>query len=265
MTEEKSKARLDPLKLNINSEFKFNCHKDMECFTTCCRDINIILTPYDIIRLKKRLDLPSDEFLGIYTEPQLLEKTDLPVVTLKMLDTEDNSCPFVKKDGCIIYEDRPSTCRYYPLGTATIAHEKDVDDRQGFYFFVNEPHCKGFSQDKKWTVKDWRIDQGVEKDDVINEGWNELIVMKRSYPPNMHFTEKAKELFFMVCYNLDKFKRFIDESQFIELHNIDKQTEDKIKTNEVELLKFGLKWLKWLMFKQGDFTINKDMINQRTK
>jgi Fe-S-cluster containining protein len=110
-------AGIAPVKLTLDSKFKFKCHKDIKCFTKCCGDINIILTPYDIIRLKNRLQLSSEEFLSIYTDPQLLEKTDLPVITLKLLDDDSSDsgkkvCPFVKKEGCIIYEDRPTTCRY---------------------------------------------------------------------------------------------------------------------------------------------------------
>ena len=76
-------AKIEPVRLGLNSRFQFKCHPGVSCFTQCCRGINIILTPYDVIRLKSRLDLPSDQFLAIYTKPHLLEKTDLPVITLK--------------------------------------------------------------------------------------------------------------------------------------------------------------------------------------
>ena len=64
-------ANIEPVRLNADSEFQFKCHKGVKCFNQCCRDINIILTPYDIIRLKARLGLSSEEFLTLYTEPQL--------------------------------------------------------------------------------------------------------------------------------------------------------------------------------------------------
>ncbi len=79
-------ANVEPVRLGTDSQFSFKCHPGIECFTQCCRDINIILTPYDIIRLKNKLGLSSEEFLAIYTEPQMLEKTGLPVITLKFLD-----------------------------------------------------------------------------------------------------------------------------------------------------------------------------------
>ena len=84
MTHKHQPAGITPQQLGLQSKFRFECHKRVRCFTACCRGINIILTPYDIIRLKNRLGLSSDEFLAIYTTPQLLEKTDLPGVIGKV-------------------------------------------------------------------------------------------------------------------------------------------------------------------------------------
>ena len=189
-------ASIDPVKLGPDNEFKFECHKKIKCFTKCCRDINIILTPYDIIRLKNRLQISSEEFLALYTEPQLLEKTDLPIVTLKLLNDDLKSCPFVKEEGCIIYQDRPTTCRYYPLGVAALSYkESAVNDE--FYFFVNEPHCLGFKEEKLWTVREWRQDQGVDVQDKINADWTNLVVRKRSFPANIKLTQPSKKMFFL--------------------------------------------------------------------
>ena len=112
MNQTDSRAIIDPVKLNPDSPFTFKCHKGLACFTQCCSGINIILTPYDIIRLKNNLQLSSEEFLALYTAPQLLEKTGLPVVTLSLLKNKVSSCPFVSEKGCFVYEDRPAACRY---------------------------------------------------------------------------------------------------------------------------------------------------------
>ena len=245
-------AGISPVRLGYNSRFNFKCHPGVSCFTVCCRGINIILTPYDIIQLKNRLDLSSHDFLAIYTEPHLLEKTDLPMVTLKLLDDDRKSCPFVKdKQGCIIYEDRPTSCRYYPLGVATLQHKEGADN-EGFFFFVNEPHCKGFEEKTEWTVAEWREDQGVELRDEINREWTDLVVRKRSFPASIKLTDKAKQLFFMVSYDIDKFREFVFESAFLKRVDVDEATVEKIKTDEIELLKFGLEWLKGALFKQTD-------------
>ncbi len=242
-------ANIEPVQLGPNSNFKFECHKGVKCFTKCCSGIRITLTPYDIIRLKKRLQLTSEEFLAIYTEPHLLEKTDLPMVTLKMVDDEKESCPFLREDGCILYEDRPTTCRYYPLGVATLSHKEGADG-EGFYFFVNEPHCLGFEEDREWTVSEWRKDQGVDIHDEINSNWTDLVVRKRSFPPNIKLTDKAKEMFFMISYNIDKFRLFVFESTFLERFAVAPEIQEKIKHDDIELLNFGIDWLKEIFFKQ---------------
>ncbi len=257
-------AEILPQRFTLENKFKFKCHKDVKCFTKCCRGINIMLTPYDIIRLKNRLDLPSDQFLSIYTDLQILEKTDIPVVTIKLMDDEEKSCPFVRDEGCIVYEDRPTTCRYYPLGVASLSH-KEGADADDFFFFVNEPHCLGFEEDTDWTVKDWRIDQGVDIHDDVNAEWTDLVVRKRSFPSNVQFSDKSKQMFFLANYNIDKFREFVFESTFLQLHKIKPETIDAIKNDEIELLKFAASWFKWVMFKQGDFELNETEVEKRKK
>ena len=248
-------AGIEPIRLGPDNKFKFKCHKDVSCFTQCCRGINIVLTPYDIIKLKNRLQLSSEEFLAIYTEPQLLEKTDLPIITLKLLDDEQQSCPYVREDGCIVYEDRPTTCRYYPLGVASLSYKEGADE-SGFYFFVNEPHCRGFEEDQTWTVREWREDQGVDIRDELNAEWTDLVVRKRSFPPNLQLTEQTKKMFFLASYNLDKFREFVFESSFLSLYVVEPELQAEMKKDELALLKFGVRWLKWLLFKEGDFKLN---------
>jgi len=264
MTTTERMAHVAPVRLGPGSKFKFKCHKAVKCYTKCCRDISVVLTPYDIIRLKRRLQLSSEEFLAMYTVPQLLEKTDLPMVTLRLMDDELKSCPFVKEQGCIIYEDRPTTCRYYPLGVASLSHKAKPGDEE-FYFFVHEPHCLGFEEEKEWTVLEWRKDQGVDIHDDINAEWTGLVVRKRSFPANIKLTEESKKMFFLVSYNLDTFKQFVFESSFLDRYEIDDETIEKIKEDEIALLKFGLKWLKWILFKDGDFKMKEGAAAFRKK
>ncbi len=254
-------AKITPVRLGPKSRFKFQCHKGVSCFTKCCRGINIALTPYDIIRLKNRLEISSEEFLNIYTEVKILEKTDLPMVTMRLLDDEEQSCPFVREDGCLIYADRPSTCRYYPLGVATLTHREGAEDEEGFYFFVNEPHCRGFEEEKDWDVVEWRQDQGVDIQDEINAGWTDLVVRKRSFPANITLTDKSKQLFFMVSYDIDRFRRFVFESPFLERNSVDPETVERIRNDEIELLKFGLEWLRGVLFNYENFEVDAEKQN----
>jgi len=262
--ESTDQAGIPPVKLSEKSTFSFRCHKDVPCFTKCCYGINIMLTPYDIIRLKNRLQMTSEEFLAMYTTPQLLEKTDLPVVTLKMLgDVEgEPACPFVRPEGCLVYSDRPTTCRYYPIGVGTLNHKEP--DEEGFYFFVNEPHCRGFEEDHQWTVADWREDQGVDVYDDVNALWTELLVRKRSIPANIMLTQKTKNMFFTASYDIDRFRRFVFESSFLEIYHLDKAEIERIRNDELALLNLSFRWLNWLLFKQGEFQMNEGAAMKRS-
>lgn len=258
------RAEIPPEQLSLKSRFKFKCHKGVSCFTDCCRGIDIMLTPYDILTMRKKLDIDSEKFLAIFTTPQLLEKADLPVVTIKLLDDERRSCPFVQdKEGCMIYEDRPTTCRYYPLGVGSLSYsgeQGDKDDKDEFFFMIKEPHCKGFDEPDEWTVKEWREDQGVDLRDEVNDGWLGLMVRKKSLPASMKLSEQAKEMFFTVCYNIDKFKRFVFDSSFLTRYNIPEERVAEIKDDDIKLLQFGFEWLKVTFFQAGE-----DMFNSKEK
>lgn len=74
MSESENKADIVPIRMGRNTGFQFECHKDVSCFTKCCRGIDIILTPYDIIRLKKSLSsLPKSSWLST-PSPTFLKK-----------------------------------------------------------------------------------------------------------------------------------------------------------------------------------------------
>ncbi len=264
MENNEEKASIDPVQLGPNTNFNFSCHKGISCFTKCCRAIDIMLTPYDVLLMKKRLDLTSEEFLLLYTDIKMLEKINMPVATLKLLDDDRESCPFVKDDtGCIIYEDRPATCRYYPLGMASLSHTQKEEGMDDFFFMVNEPHCKGFDEDKEWSVTQWREHEGVVVADRVNLGWTNLLVRKKTFPGNINLTEKSKKMFFDVSYNTEKFRRFVFESSFLKLYDIDSKKLDLIKEDDVALIEFGFEWLRFIFFKEGEFKVDEEMADKR--
>jgi len=245
-------SEIPPEQLDLRSRFKFNCHKGVKCFTDCCRGIDIMLTPYDILTLRKKLELTSEEFLAAFTRPQILEKAGLPVVTLKLLDDERKSCPFVEdKKGCAIYADRPTTCRYYPLGVGALSYSGEKGEKDEFFFTVKEAHCLGFDEDKEWTVAEWRADQGVDLRDKINDGWMELIIRKKSLPPSMKLSEESRQMFFLACYNIDKFREFVFKSSFLERYEFSKEKIESIREDDINLLEFGFEWLKASFFQTG--------------
>lgn len=262
-TTDKNPSNILPEKLTLDSPLQFACHPGVSCFTACCHNIKIILTPYDILILRRRLNIPAHEFITQYTEPTYLEKTDMPGVQIK-LTGDKNGCPFVTPEGCTVYTDRPSACRYYPVGMADF-HEGGTDDaaEEKFFFLVKEPHCKGHEEPKRWTIRDWRADQGVDVRDEMNKEWLRLVMRRKSFGLQATLSDAAKRMFFMASTDLDTFRKFVFESSFLDTYEVDADTVATIREDDVELMLFSFRYLANTLFGAAGMSIRADKIKSK--
>lgn len=261
-SKERNPTNIQPAKLTATSKLKFRCHPGVACFTACCGTVDIILTPYDILRIRRPLNLTADEFLLRFTTPTYLEKTDLPGVKIHL--DENGRCPFVTETGCTIYPYRPTTCRYYPVGM-TYFHSAGQENQpaEEFYFLIKEPHCKGHEENHEQTIGEWRVDQGIDESDAMNQGWMEIVMRRKSFGQQATLSEPAKKMFFMVSTDLDKFRSFIFESSFLDIYEVDQETLDKIKTDDVALMMFGNLYLASSLFGTNDLKIKEEKIQAK--
>jgi len=258
-------------RLSLDDRFKFSCHKGLACFNTCCNDINIFLTPYDVLRMRKAIGLPSKEFLKRYTIA-LLGNDGLPLVVLKMMEDEKKSCPFVTLDGCSIYQDRPWSCRMYPLFPVSsnethVLHGNIKDNEnnppsppfnkggrgglsgeEGF-LIEEKPSCLGFKEEKQWTIEEWKKDQGIDIYDKMNESYKGVTLHDYFQRGNKLDSGRAKMLY-RACYDLDEFKRFLFETRFFDIYDVEKEIIEKTKEDEEELLSFGYRWVRFSLFSE---------------
>lgn len=240
-----------PFKPIPEKTFKFSCYGEISCFTKCCADLNLVLTPYDILRLKKRLGISSDEFLNRYTETNLDKHLRFPMLTLQMNRDQNRTCPFVSTSGCELYEDRPGACRIYPLGRAALKVDKEKDTREKF-FIVQEEHCLGFQEDMTWTVEEWMANEGVNEYNAMNDHWLEIISSPRSLGNKEEIPRKL-QMFSMASYNLDKFRAFIFKSRFFDLFEVTRDLRERLNSDDEALMMFSFDWLKFSLF--GEKTI----------
>jgi|UniRef100_A0A7C5EQS8 Fe-S-cluster containining protein len=232
-----------PVRLTLESRFRFRCHPGVPCFTECCGKTTILITPYDILRLKERLGITSGEFLEKYTRREMHDKSGLPVVVMDM-PRFGGRCPFVRPvSGCQVYRDRPAACRYYPVGQGMLITEEGLDE---FYFLIKEEHCKGFEENAEWTVQTWKEDQGADYYDEMNREWKAMM-LRQSTVGKPEIDKRLQELFYMVMYDLDQFRRFIFRSRFLEIFNVEEDTLQRIYEDDLELLKFGYDYLKMVL------------------
>lgn len=242
---------LQPMEGNV---FSFACHKNVSCFTECCRDLNLLLTPYDIIRLKNHLAMDSGTFLKTYTRTEVGEEGVLPLVFLAMGDDERKTCPFVTPEGCSVYEHRPGACRTYPLGRAS-ARVKGQKKASEKYFVVKEQHCKGFEEDRTWTVQEWLDHEGLNEYNARNDDWTDIITTSHSFLKK-HIDEKKLAMFFMASYNLDMFRRFVFESSFLDRFAVTEEEKARMREDDIALLDFALKWIRFFLLGEPSLKMN---------
>ena len=223
--------------LQPRDTFSFSCHAGLSCFTSCCRDVNILLSPYDIIRMKRRLGLSSTEFLARFTKTLVAPKTAFPAVQLKMDEERGDRCYFVGSGGCSIYEDRPWSCRMYPL---------DVDGDCGQYrLIVDRSRCHGLDVREGTNLAQWFRDQGLgpytaesERFAAVTDDDN-LTAWRVSHPQGAH-------IFHLACYDLDRFRELVFREALYDMIEAGGINLDELRGDDLALLAFAYAWLRAL-------------------
>ncbi len=259
MTETSVAQEIPPELRTLGSEdiFNFRCAKGLDCFTLCCRDISIVLTPYDVLRMKRALGLDSSAFLKKYTVAMSTRDRNLPVIILKMEGAE-RKCPFVSLSGCTIYPNRPWACRMYPLG---LAESRTADTAAKFYFLLNEEFCHGHGKGKTCQLREWQAQQGLEEYDLLETPFRELM-LHTSWEKAGTLTPEKMGMYFMACYDLDNFRRFVLESSFLRRFEMDETRIEAIRTDDEELLEFAVEWLRFALFGERTMKVRRDVSAQ---
>jgi len=220
--------------VGLEDTLQFACHPGISCFNHCCRDLNQALAPYDVLRLRRHLELTSQEFLRQYTCEHTGPATGMPVVSLRFDDDRQRACPFVTPAGCRVYAARPASCRLYPLARAV--RRSRADGRISVHYAVlQEAHCRGFNETRTQTVRDWIDNQELEIDFEMTDLLMELISLKNRLRPGPLPAEQRQWLH-MAFYDLDLFRKKIDsgEVEIGEFESIPDQNDDR-------------RWLRWSM------------------
>ena len=213
--------------LKEGDSFCFGCHPGVPCFTDCCQQLDLNLTPYDVVRLKEVLGLTGKEFLERYTVLEYGQEDIFPKVYLAMQNDGRASCPFVSQKGCKVYEGRPSACRTYPLGRAAWLDKKGK--AQSAHVLIREDHCFGFTEASRQNVTNWIKNQEISSYNEANDQLMHLIQhekIKAGFRP----TEEQCVLYVQTLYHLEEFR----EASF---------KETGVLMSDTALLQYAITWL----------------------
>ncbi|KAA6181628.1 YkgJ family cysteine cluster protein [Thiohalocapsa marina] len=240
-------SAVSPEVLDADTRIHFRCYKGISCFNACCKQADVTLAPYDVIRLKRRLGMSSTDFLAKYTVPFQMDQDGTPGIKLRTDDT--GTCLQLNGDeGCGVYEDRPTVCRYYPVALLALREKGSAEAREQFSL-VKEPHCKGHLEAREIRIGDYRTEQGVEEYDELNREWYQLILKKKSAGPTVgRPPETSLQLFFMASYDMDRFRRFVLSDNFRSTYQLTDDFYLELERSDEELLRFSYRFLRQVLF-----------------
>ncbi len=127
---------------------------------------------------------------------------------------------------------------------------------------MDVPFCVGLDEDKVLTVKEWKKEQGIS---IYREMENlfKKITMNEFLSNKTINNKKIQEMYYMACYDLDRFRRFIFKSKFLETFDVDTETVGKIKHDDVELYKFAMRWLEYGLLGQHVLKVKPEVIKAK--
>jgi Fe-S-cluster containining protein len=191
--------------LDPDDTFRFECDKS----GFCCKDrfgSPIIINPYDVMRLRKRLGITSIQLLQQFADLTWGAESEIPLALLRYddLGKGKNKCPFLRSYGCRVYEDRPLRCRLYPLGRAT-----DLEGTSYFFIMKTGPQC-GLGKGKSHTIQSWLEESGAEDHLLWSDEYNKLItgIDHRKY---RMLDTGTKFMFGLLLYDCDTLKERLAE------------------------------------------------------
>lgn len=225
-------AEEEYITLKESDPLHFKCHANLPCFTQCCRDVNIYLTPYDVLRMRKKLGIGSNEFLTKYTRHFLAKKTHLPIVQLAM-DAKSLYCKLVTDEGCSVYQDRPWACRMYPL---------DLTNQEGEYkAIVSQQRCLGLKESALVTVKEWLVGQGIEPYRMMEEIFQSVVPFELISSGKM---EPGVGKLLFLAYDLDQFTAMLKDDRFRSFYELDDETIRRVEEDEEALLRLAFRYIR---------------------
>lgn len=251
-----------PAMFDGSKRINFRCHKGVACFNACCKSIDISLTPYDILRLKQRLGMTSGEFLRTYTVPYEMEQDGLAGVKFNPVEG-GTACRFMTEDGCSVYEDRPTACRYYPVALLSMRKQDEFVDSQS-YALVKEDHCLGHNDPRELSIDDYRAEQGLADYDELARGWRQLVLKKKSSGPTVGKPSKRSlQLWFMACYDIDRFRAFVESESFGHVFVLPADERARILADDTELMLFAFRFLRQVLFGEQSIDLDQASVQER--
>ncbi len=257
MSNDASRDFLETLpELGADETFCFDCHPGVPCFNRCCAELTLPLTPYDILRLRRSMGMPIEDFLATFTNMRSFPDTGFPLPMLRMQDGPEEPCPFVSPAGCSVYEDRPGACRYYPIGRGTKMATDGIAER---FFIVRETHCLGFDEGTSRTPHQWMENEELAPFNRANDRYMRLMALVRATGKPLE--PRMATMAVLCLFHIDRFRELVTTMKIFSHVDTSEERKNAIMQDSLEgdvaALDFALDWLELVIFGQSEGLVKK--------
>lgn len=237
-------------RLAPDQRFNFACGPELACFNACCRDKRLPLLPYDLLRLRRGLNLPAAAILEEYVELEIDPVSGWPALRIQL--TDQGVCPMVSPAGCRVYAHRPTCCRVYPLARAV---RPGVGGPAGgppqeVFLLQDAPGCLGWDQPRQLSVAEWIEDQGLADYQAANNYALRLLLHPRRRG-KVSLNQAQTHAFISALYNLEAFRSAVQQEGFAARWAVAPTRLAQALGSDEELLNLGVDWLAGVLFGEG--------------
>ena len=153
MTNEEMFQNIESLTVGLDDTFTFHC---TQCGKCCIHRTDIILSPRDIFKMAKELNLSNADFLRKYCSMHIGPTSRIPVIMLRPVGKDDR-CPLLKNNKCSVHKVKPSVCGMFPLGRYIAFGKDDFGKKKldcGEVKYLLQPIECG-DKSETHTVREW--------------------------------------------------------------------------------------------------------------
>ena len=183
----------DQYKIGLDDTFTFGCKMCGKC---CTNREDIMLTPRDVFRMAKELQMSMQDFIQKYCESYIGPSSKFPVIRL-FPEGEDKHCPLLKDRKCIVHQSKPVVCALFPIGRMFSAEQGQEMSTQNLTYLLMHHGCGDGTE--KHSVREWLTTFNIPLEDEFHIMWTnalaEISKRLREYLP------KADEKEAFLLYN----------------------------------------------------------------
>lgn len=182
-------------KIGFDEKFSFHC---TQCGACCINREDILLTPKDVFRMAKELQMTQKGFVEKHCDIYVGSDSRIPLVHLQP-SGKDKHCPLLQNKHCIVHSVKPTVCALFPLGRG-MRFKDEQQEAFEFSYFLQEIDCGDRSEE--FTVREWLARFGMQPEDEFSIQWM-LFVSKLSKflrEAEKHCKQTVMEMLWSYCF-----------------------------------------------------------------